>query len=122
MTDITLCRHCDTRVIPSDTGACPSCGSDINSEPARTRTRISADEEQKLLSKYQTMLNGRRLVYAGIALDLFNTLASCLRENSHVAANLTVGIAFAAVMGLIAWYLTRSLNRLRATLEAVTTN
>ena len=122
MIDITLCRHCDTRVAPSDTGACPSCGNDVHSEPTIARKEISADEEEKLLSEYQTLLNGRRLIYIGIALDLFNTFSSCLRENTNIVANLIVGGAFAIVFWLVAWYLTRRLSKLRANLDEVTTN
>ncbi len=122
MINIMLCRHCDTRVAPSDTGACPSCGNDVHSEPAIPRRKIAAHEEEKLLSKYQTTLNVRRLIYIGIVLDLYNTLLSCLRENSSVVANLIAGAVFAFVLALNAWYLTRRLNKLRATLDEVTTN
>lgn len=35
--NITECPHCHRRVIPSDSGQCPSCGQDVNDQVAISR-------------------------------------------------------------------------------------
>lgn len=122
MQEILLCRHCDTRVIPSSDGICPSCSEDVHKPPATERTRISSEEEEKLLSQFQNLRTTRRILGIGIGLDLFNTLQMSLRREANAYAELAGGLMVAGVLALIMIYLTRKMNQLRSHLHTVTTN
>ena len=122
MQEVVLCRHCDTRVVVSEDRCCPSCGEDVNQAPSIERKRISREEEEKLLQRFQNYRSGRKLIVIVFAVVLLNTVMRSFRSESSGFTELIGGLLFAALLVIACIYLTRKMNDLSEHMKTVTTN